>query len=88
MSPHHLPNDCWLVRLIVVCCYSFPNLRVCIYVEPILLKNAGWSLLLLLMVVVEVVVAAAARVVITVVSSLVSNVIVVFSAGDVDGGCH
>ena len=88
MSPHQLPNDCWLVRLIVVCCYSFPNLRVFIYVEPIPLKNAWWSSLLLFVVVVEVVVAATARVVITVVSSLVSNIIIVFAAGDVDGDCH
>ena len=87
--PHQLPNDCWLVRLIVVCCNSFPNLRVFIYVEPIPLKNVWWSsLLLFVVVVVEVIVAATARVVITVVSSLVSNVIVVFAAGDVDGGCH
>ena len=88
MSPHQLPNDCLLVRLIVVCCNSSPNLRVFIYVEPIPLKNAWWSSLLLFVVMVEVIVAATASVVITVVSSLVSNVIVFFAAGDVDGGCH
>ena len=58
------------------------------YVKLIPMKNACWSSLLLFVVEVEVVVATNARVVITVVSSLVSNVIVVFADGDVDGGCH